>query len=195
MVTWPWTKNSKRHVSACGDKNIAQSYNIMSVGPSATQGGHNEHVYTAATARLGQEVVALRFYDLHHSATSSFFIICWHPLSRSNRHLRQTRRYDPSAQFPVRICRRLVRPPWNNNTTGEPLLVISSYTVPQKTSHLWLAVTLAHVNGFWHFFGRNTSDKESNQNTFFCATSNNLCFWTTVQNGKHENHIFTQILH
>jgi len=26
------------------------------------------------------------------------------------------------------------------------------YTVSQKTSHLWLAITLTHMNGFWHFW-------------------------------------------
>jgi len=40
---------------------------------SATQGGHNEHVY-AATPRLGQEVVALRFYDLAPSLVDVFFL-------------------------------------------------------------------------------------------------------------------------
>jgi len=25
------------------------------------------------------------------------------------------------------------------------------YTVSQKTSHLWLAITLTNVNGFWYF--------------------------------------------
>jgi len=25
------------------------------------------------------------------------------------------------------------------------------YIVPQKTSHLWLAMTLTHMNGFWYF--------------------------------------------
>jgi len=37
------------------------------------------------------------------------------------------------------------------------------YTVSQKrpTSHLWLAITLAHVNGFWYSFGRNVAHKVS----------------------------------
>ena len=26
-----------------------------------------------------------------------------------------------------------------------------NYTVSQKTSHLWLTITLAHTNGFWYF--------------------------------------------
>jgi len=31
-------------------------------------------------------------------------------------------------------------------------------------------------------FGRNVTDKVSNQNTLYYATSNNLCFCTTCQN-------------
>jgi len=34
------------------------------------------------------------------------------------------------------------------------------------------------------FFGRNVTDKVSNQNTLYYATSNNLCFCTTWQNGE-----------
>jgi len=52
----------------------------------------------------------------------------------------------------------------------------SSYTVSQKNVHLWLAITLTHVNGLWHFFGRNVTDKVSNRKTLYCVTSNNLCF-------------------
>jgi len=55
--------------------------------------------------------------------------------------------------------------------------------------HLWVAITSMHVNGFWYFFGRNVTDKVSNQKTLYYATSNNLCFCTTWQNGE------TQKLH
>jgi len=34
------------------------------------------------------------------------------------------------------------------------------------------------------FFGRNVTDKVCNQKTLYCATSNNLCFCTTWQNGE-----------
>jgi len=34
------------------------------------------------------------------------------------------------------------------------------------------------------FFGTNVADKVSNQKTIYYATSNNLCFCTTWQNGK-----------
>ena len=49
----------------------------------------------------------------------------------------------------------------------------------KETSHLWLAITLAHMNKFWYFF-----DKASNQKTLYYATSNNLCFCTTWQIGE-----------
>jgi len=34
------------------------------------------------------------------------------------------------------------------------------------------------------FFGRNVTDKVGNQKTLYYATSNNLCFCTTWQNGE-----------
>jgi len=34
------------------------------------------------------------------------------------------------------------------------------------------------------FFGRNVTDKVGNQKMLYYATSNNLCFCTTCQNGK-----------
>ena len=64
------------------------------------------------------------------------------------------------------------------------------YTVSQKTSHLWLAITLTHMNGFWYFFGRNVTDKIGNQKTLYYATSSNLCFCTTWQNAEtRKSHI------
>jgi len=40
----------------------------------------------------------------------------------------------------------------------------TNYTVSQKTSHLCLAVTLTHMNGWiLIFFGRNVTDKVGNQ--------------------------------
>jgi len=32
-----------------------------------------------------------------------------------------------------------------------PIAVLHTYTVSQKTSHLWLAITLTCMNGFWYF--------------------------------------------
>ena len=40
------------------------------------------------------------------------------------------------------------------------------------------------------FFDRNTTDKASKQKTLYSATSNNVCFCITWQNGKLENCIF-----
>jgi len=61
------------------------------------------------------------------------------------------------------------------------------YTVSQKKSHLRLATTLTHVNGFWYFFRTNVTDKVSNQKTLYQVTSNNFCFCTTP--GKTGNTI------
>ena len=52
----------------------------------------------------------------------------------------------------------------------------------KKTSCLWLAITLTHVNKFGYFFGRNVTDKVSSQKMLYYATSNNLCFCTTYWN-------------
>jgi len=52
-----------------------------------------------------------------------------------------------------------------------------------KTSHLWFAISLTHVNGFWYFC-RNVTDKVSNQKVLYCVTSNNLCFCATWQYGE-----------
>ena len=51
-------------------------------------------------------------------------------------------------------------------------------------AHLWLATTMTHMNGFWYFFGRNVTDKVGNQKTLYYATSNNLCICTTWQNAE-----------
>jgi len=40
------------------------------------------------------------------------------------------------------------------------------------------------------FFGRNVTDKVSNQKTLCCATPNNLCFCTACKTGKHKNRMF-----
>jgi len=56
-----------------------------------------------------------------------------------------------------------------------------------KTSRLWLAMSLTHVNGFRHFLAQILPIKQAlhcNQKTLYYATSNNLCFCTTWQNGK-----------
>jgi len=40
----------------------------------------------------------------------------------------------------------------------------------KKRSHLWLAITLTHVNAFGYYFGVNVADKVSNQKTLYYAT-------------------------
>jgi len=40
------------------------------------------------------------------------------------------------------------------------------------------------MNDFDIFFGRNVTDKVGNQKMLYYATSNNLCFCTTCQNGE-----------
>jgi len=47
-------------------------------------------------------------------------------------------------------------------------------------------MTLTHVNGFFDIFGTNSTDKVRNQKTLYYASSNNFCFCTTWQNGKHK---------
>jgi len=70
------------------------------------------------------------------------------------------------------------------------------HTVSQKTSHVWFAITLTHVNAFWYFWQKCYTDKVSNQKALYCATSNNVCFCTTWQNGEtRKSHFFTQMLY
>jgi len=62
----------------------------------------------------------------------------------------------------------------------------------KKTSHLRLAITLTHMNGFFYIFGRNVTDKVGNQNftirpQITCASA------PPDKTRKHENHIFTQL--
>jgi len=46
------------------------------------------------------------------------------------------------------------------------------------------------------FFGRNVTDKVSNQKTLYYATPNNMCFCTTWQYGEtQKSHFFTEMLH
>jgi len=62
-------------------------------------------------------------------------------------------------------------------------------TMFQKTSHLWLAITLTRER-ILICFGTHVTNKVSNQKSLYCATSSNLCFCTTWQNRKHKNCIF-----
>jgi len=44
-------------------------------------------------------------------------------------------------------------------------------------AHKWILI----------FFGRNVTGNVGNQKMLYYAISNNLCFYTTWQNAKHEN--------
>jgi len=71
-----------------------------------------------------------------------------------------------------------------------PMKATYYYTMSQKTSHLWLAITLTHMNGFWYFFGRNVTDEVGNQKTLYYTISSNLCFWTIWQNEEMQKSHF-----
>jgi len=47
---------------------------------------------------------------------------------------------------------------------------------------------------FLNTFGTNSTDKVRKQKTLYYARSNNLCFCSTWQNGKHKNCIFTRCI-
>ena len=64
------------------------------------------------------------------------------------------------------------------------------HRVSTITFHLWLAITLTHINGLLILFGTNVTDKVGNQKTLYYATWNNLCFCTTWGNRKPGNCIF-----
>jgi len=51
------------------------------------------------------------------------------------------------------------------------------------------------ATNFANFFGKNVTDKVSNQKTYYYATSNNLCFCITWQNGEMRKSHFTQMLY
>jgi len=61
-----------------------------------------------------------------------------------------------------------------------------------KMSHIWLAITLTHVNGI-DIFGRNVTYTVGNQKTLYYVTWNNLCFCTTWRNGETRKSHFHSI--
>jgi len=67
---------------------------------------------------------------------------------------------------------------------GQTTCLISAPCL-KTTSHIWFAIALTYVYRFWFFVSsRNVTDKVSNQNMLYYATSNNLCFCTTWQSGE-----------
>jgi len=79
------------------------------------------------------------------------------------------------------------RTPW-----GDAPWAHLMYTVSQKTSHLWFA-NFDTREYILIFFGRNITDKVSNQNMLYCATSNNVCLCScaTWQNGETRKYFFS----
>jgi len=70
------------------------------------------------------------------------------------------------------------------------------YTVSQKTSHLWLAITLTHTRErILISFGRSVTDKVSNQKKLYYATSNNLFLHYLAKRKNTKNAFFTQMLY
>ena len=69
------------------------------------------------------------------------------------------------------------------------------HRVSKRTSHLWLAITLTHMNGFWYFFGRNVADNVGNQKTLYFTMPPQIISASVLpgKTGKHENHIFNSI--
>ena len=63
----------------------------------------------------------------------------------------------------------------------------------KKTSYLWLAITLTHMNAFWYFFGRNVTDKVGNQRCFTMPPQITSASALPVKTRKPENHIFHSI--
>jgi len=60
----------------------------------------------------------------------------------------------------------------------------------KETSHLWLAITLTYVDAFW-YFGRNVTDKVSNQKTLYTVPPQIACASALpCKTRKHKNHIF-----
>jgi len=71
-------------------------------------------------------------------------------------------------------------------------IVCNRCTTPclEKTSHLWLAITLTHMNRFWYFFGRNFTNKVGYQKCFDMPPQITCASALSGKMGKHENHIF-----
>jgi len=66
------------------------------------------------------------------------------------------------------------------------------YTVSQKTSHLWLAVTLTYVNGFWYFLAQMLPIKSATKRHFTMPHQLTCAFALPGKTEKRENCIFPQ---
>jgi len=76
-----------------------------------------------------------------------------------------------------------------------PWIGRSIKTLSQKMSHLWFAITLTHVNAFLYFFGRNVTDKVSNQKTLYMPPQLMCDSALPGKPGKLKMHFFTQMLY
>jgi len=63
----------------------------------------------------------------------------------------------------------------------------------KKTSHLWLAITLMHVNGFWYVLAEMLPIKWAIKRRFTTPPQITCASALCVKMGKHENHIFHSI--
>jgi len=67
------------------------------------------------------------------------------------------------------------------------------YTVSQKTSHLWLAITFTHIYGFWYFLAEMLPIKYAIKRRFTVPPQITCASTLPVKTGKHENHIFHSV--
>ena len=75
------------------------------------------------------------------------------------------------------------------------IIPVCNYTVSQKRPTFAL-LELWHTWTHFDIFSRNVIHKVSNQKTLYYATSNNVCFCTTWQNGEtRKSQFFTQMLY
>jgi len=93
------------------------------------------------------------------------------------------------------ICWRVWGTP-SHFTSWQHYCMAYSTLVSQKNVPPLICYTFDTCECILMFFGRNVTDKGSNQKMLYCATSINVCFCTSWQTRKHENCMFfTQMLY
>ena len=60
-----------------------------------------------------------------------------------------------------------------------------------KKSHLWLAIILTHMNGFWYFLAEMLPIKSAIKKRFTMLSQITCASALPDKTGKHENHIFS----
>ena len=88
------------------------------------------------------------------------------------------------------ICWRVWGTP-SHFTSWQHYCMAYSTLVSQKNDPPLICYTFDTCECILMFFGRNVTDKGSNQKTLYCATSIHVCFCTSWQTRKHENCIFS----